>query len=233
MSGMLEWAKNEIELACKKENPDMEYDENGDPIEFDYGVSCYHSALRAYESLLKDEHSGMSIHITKTILNRLIDGQPFTPIEDTEDIWEACISGTDDDYKTYQCKRMSSLSKEVYPDGTIKYSDVDCCYCVDINNPNLTYGNGFVRKIVEDMYPITMPYWPSSKQIKVFTEDFLVDPENGDFDTFGVFYLIKDDEKVEINKFYKSSENGWDEIDLDEYNERKEHKFKNDTNESI
>lgn len=232
MSGMLEWAKNEIKLACKNENPDMEYDEQGNPIKFDYGISCYYSAFRAFESLLKDDHSNNSIYITKSILNRLIDGQPLTPIEDTEDIWNYAFERENSGIKVYQCKRMSSLFKEVYPDGKIEYSDNDICYCVDINKPNLTYGSGLVRKVIEEMYPITMPYWPT-KPIKVFTEDFLVDPKNGDFDTFGIFYLIKDDEKVEINKFYKTSETGWDEIDIDEYNERKEFRIKHDTDESI
>lgn len=43
--------------------------------------------MRAFESLLGDGHSGMSIGITKNILNRLIDGKPLTPIEDTEEVW--------------------------------------------------------------------------------------------------------------------------------------------------
>ena len=232
MSGMLEWAKEEVKLACKKENPDMEYDENGNPIEFDYGISCYYSALRAYESLLKDNHTGMSINITKSVLNRLIDHQPLTPIEDTEDVWNYAFDEDSNGAKVYQCKRMSSLFKEVNPDGTIEYTDNNTCYCVDINKPHLTYGSGLVNKIVAKMYPITMPYWPK-EPIKVFTENFLVDPKNGDFDTFGIFYLIKDDEKVEINKFFKESENGLDEIDIDEYNERKEFRIKHDTDESV
>lgn len=233
MSGMLEWAKEEVRLACKKENPYMEYDENGDPIEFDYGISCYYSALRAFESLLKDGHSGTSINVTKAILNRLIDGQPLTSIEDTEDVWNLCIRSVDQDYDTYQCKRMSSLFKEVYPDGTVKYKDIERIYCQDINKLNLTYGSGLVNSIIGKMYPITMPYWPE-KSIKVFTEDFLFDPENGDFDTLGIFYLIKDDEKVDINRFFRAApDGGWIEINKEDYDYRKEHKFKNDTDESV
>lgn len=232
MSGMLEWAKEEVKLACKKENPDMEYDENGNPIEFDYGISCYYSALRAYESLLKDNHTGMSINITKSILNRLIDHQPLTPIEDTEDVWNYAFYKDTNGAKVYQCKRMSSLFKDVLLDGKIEYSNNDTCYCVNINEPNISYRSGLVNRIIEEMYPITMPYWPT-KPIKVFTENFLVDPKNGDFDTFGIFYLIKDDEKVEVNRFFKASENGWDEINIDEYNERKEFRIKHDTDESV
>ena len=43
-------------------------------------VACYESALRAYRSLERDGHSGMSVQITKSILNRLIDGKCLTPL---------------------------------------------------------------------------------------------------------------------------------------------------------
>lgn len=76
---MSEWAKREVEIACKKENSDRKEGE------FDYGCACYESALKAFNSLLEDGHSGYSIGFTKNILNRLIDGQPLTPIEDTDD----------------------------------------------------------------------------------------------------------------------------------------------------
>ena len=38
--------------------------------------------------------------------NRLIDGKPLTPIEDTDDIWNL-IDNHEDGYISYQCKRMS------------------------------------------------------------------------------------------------------------------------------
>ena len=79
---MLEWAKKEVELACKRENPDRK---DG---EWDYGCACYESALKAFKSLLEDEHSGYSIGLTKNILVRLIEGKVLTPIEDTPDIWK-------------------------------------------------------------------------------------------------------------------------------------------------
>lgn len=38
---MVEWAREEVRIACQRENPDVELDENGQPKEFDYGCSCY------------------------------------------------------------------------------------------------------------------------------------------------------------------------------------------------
>ena len=112
MSDILEWARREVEIACKKERGDSK--NKG----FDYGVACYMSALKALESLAGDGHSRFFIRITKSIINRLIDGKPLTPIEDTDDIWNLCNTN-EDEVKRYQCSRMSSLFKDVYPDGVV------------------------------------------------------------------------------------------------------------------
>jgi len=220
MRKLLSWAEKEIDIACKRER-EASGVKNDD---WDYGCACYESALKAYKSLVEDNHSGLSIGFTKQILNRLIDGKPLTPIEDTDDIWSdiSDISGLNGEVVNYyQCKRMSSLIKYVYPDGTVKYKDINRYYCVDINNTEVTYYSGLVQRIIDEMFPITMPYFPG-EPIKVYCEDFLTDRKNGDFDTVGIFYAIKPDgEKVEINRFFKNSEDGWDEIDEVEYNERK------------
>ena len=164
--------------------------------------------------------------MTQSILNRLLDGQPLTPIEDTDDVWTLCTD-YEDDSDVYQCKRMSSLFKNVYSDGTVKYEDVDRVRCVDIHNPHNTYSFGLVGKIIDEMFPIAMPYIPG-KSIKVYCEEFLTDENNGDFDTVGVFYALKtengEQKKIEINRFFKESkccETGWIEITRREYSERK------------
>jgi len=118
---MSSWAEKEVEIACKHERGDTP---DG---EWDYGCACYESALKAYKSLMGDDHSGFSIGLTKQILNRLIEGKPLTPIEDTDDIWNnlSRFWDGDDKYTSYQCKRMSSLFKYVYADGTVKYKDIN------------------------------------------------------------------------------------------------------------
>lgn len=220
---MLEWAKREVEIACKRENPDKKEGE------FDYGCACYESALKAFESLCEDGHSGMSIGFTKNILNRLIDGKPLTPIEDTDDVWSKRHRSKDLPYVTFQCKRMSSLFKNVYNDGHVEYTDVDRYYCKDIDNPIVSYTSGLVTRIVDEMFPITMPYSPGPSII-VFCEDFLTDRKNGDYDTKAILYALKYDEngdqkRIEINRFFRVSvgdETGsWTEISKEEYEERK------------
>lgn len=87
------------------------------------------------------------------------------------------------------------------------------------------------------MFPITMPYMPG-KPIKVYCEDFLTDKKNGDFDTVGVFYALKEEsgeqKKIEINRFFRDpfeneEENkdfpGYVKISKKEYDERKARKL--------
>lgn len=214
---MLTWAEKEVEIACARERAASGSEEG----EFDYGCACYRSALKAFKSLMEDGHSGMSISLTKHILVRLIDGDALTPIEDTPDVWYERCSFEDEVVESYQCSRMSSLFKDVYKDGTVKYSDVSRVYCVDKDNPDLTYTNGMVTNLINELYPITMPYIPGER-FKVTCEDFLVDPKNGDFDTKGILYLNrKDGTREPINKYYKETDTGFVEIDISEYYERK------------
>ncbi len=213
-SNMQSWAEREIEIACKHENPDRK------PGEWDYGCACYESALKAFNSLLEDGHSGFSIGMTKHILNRLIDIKPLTPIEDTKDVWSDCSYRKEAD--SYQCKRMRSLFKDIYSDGTVKYHDVDRICCVNVDNPNISYHSGLVSNIVDEMYPITMPYFPESNPFVVHCEEFLTDPKNGDFDTVGILYVIKPNgDRVEINRFFKEGEDDFIEIASCEYEMRR------------
>ena len=141
---MIKWAENEVRIACERENP------NRKEGEFDYGCACYESALKAYKCLCEDGHSGLSFSITRQILNRLMEGKPLTPIEDCEENWNR-INGFSKEKEVYQCKRMSSLFKDIYPDGTVKYNDVDRCACYDINHPTVCYHSGLVDSIINSI----------------------------------------------------------------------------------
>lgn len=205
---MSEWARHEVELACKKEAPDKT---DG---EWDYGCSCYESALKAYLSLCEDQHSGMSFGITRSILIRLLYSRPLTAIEDTEDNWNLVYEH--DGIKEYQCKRMSSLFKEVAQDGTVKFS-ANNYHCVDEDN-GMTYTGGGASKVLDQyIEPITMPYYPPTKDYEIHTREYLTDRKNGDFDTKVYLYIIcPNGKRIEVNKAYGETENGWEEITADE-----------------
>lgn len=222
----LKWAENEIEIVRNnlKNSPEEEKGEN------DYILGCYESALKAFKSLVEDQHSGMSISITKSILIRLIEGRPLNDIQDADEVWNE-VDSLNKELKEYQCSRMSSLFKKVYPDGSVKYNDIDRAVCVNVDDPrNLFHGYGC--RILDEMLPIEMPYSPSSKQYKIYCKEFLYDEDGGDFDTLGVLYAISPEgEQINIGRYFKDvkDEPSWVEIQEDEYFYRMYHQFRRKT----
>lgn len=213
------WAEREIALAIEAEKKMAEGTDD-----WAYGAACYESALRAHQSLCQEGHTGYSIQIAKGILNRLIDGKCLTPIEETPDIW-ADISESypkEDTHKHYQCKRMSSLFKDVAPDGTVTYTDINRVYAVNIDTPDIAYTNGFVTRLIDKIFPIEMPYFPTSKKFKVVRDQCLVDPKNGDWDTTAFLYFVTPEgKKVDLNRYFKEEDDQIIPIDKAEFDERK------------
>lgn len=135
------------------------------------------------------------------------------------DGWEFINHCYDRGYDSYQSTRMSSLFKDVYSDETVQYHDTNRVYCMDKNG--WEFYNGFISGFIHGLYPIKLPYQPGNPYI-VFTEDFLFDPKNGDFDTMELISVTLPDGTVrELNKYYKENNYSWVEISKEEYEERK------------
>lgn len=213
---MSDWAKLEVEIACRRENP------NREEGAFDYGCACYESALKAYLSLMEDGHSGMSFGLTKNILVRLLEERPLTPIEDVPEVWDEVTGFGEDGSKHYQCKRLFSLFKDVDADGKVSYSDVERYYCVDADS-GCTYHNKVVGQLLDEMHPITMPYFPPVGKYVFTVKDILTDRKNGDFDTIAVLTLKKPDgESKTVYRYFAEDGDGWREIGTTEFCKRAE-----------
>lgn len=218
---MYEWAERECRIACKKENPDFNFDSK----DFDYGCSCYKSALKAYKSLCEDGHSGASFNFTRRILERLMEGQPLTPITD-EDFFIECPEYHVMSNKwlaerglksEIQCPRMSSLFRRETLDGKVSYSDINRAYCINIEKPSETYSSAKGR-VVDELFPITMPYMPEKGKYKVYCQTFLTDKKNGDFDTQAILYVITPDGKrVDVNRYQTEKDGKMVDITKEEY----------------
>lgn len=222
------WAENEVKLACKRETPDW------DGKSFDYGCECYQSALRAYdvaqEVLEKDNHSGYSYAITISILKHLLDGTNLTPITDEdfgEDYSPDWISKCG--YKSISdCTRLTSLRRYKDDDENVFYYDNHRVVGVDVENPSNVYHSKVCSDIVDNLYPIKMPYIQNNKPYKVYTQTFLVNKEHGDYDTRAILY-IEDPTGKKLNfvpKYYtvgnnldSNSNDEWVEISKGTYNE--------------
>lgn len=211
---MAEWARREVEIACKRETQGQK---DG---AWDYGCACYESALKAYLSLMEDNHSGMSFSFTKEILTRLMDGKPLTPIEDVPGAW-IDVSWEKNGQKHYQCRRMSSLFKKVDTAGKVTYSDVRRVVCCN-RGEHIPYSSGHATKLVDELYPITMPYDPPIGKYRLTCEEWLTDRKHGDFDTWAYLTMkTPDGQEILVFKYFKDDGNGAVEIDVNEYGWRR------------
>lgn len=240
-SSLLLWAENEVKLACHHENPDW------DGKSFDYGCACYQSALKAFEALCGVGCTENTWYETVHILERLCHRLPLTPITihdfgyipgvspevinpktgatlalcrfPTPASWES-----EDGTLNYNCERHSGIYLKLHPDGTHIISDVNRTVCINIECPDDAYHSGTGSMIVDEMFPIGLPYYPSKNRYEVYIRTFLTDPTMGDFDTKEVVYVKKPNgEKVPVNRYFHEykTENGSEfrEVNKKEYDE--------------
>ena len=212
------WAKREVELA---KNEALK--SGADNCSAHYICECLNSALKAFNSLREDGHSGASLEQMLMFLQRLVRGLPLTPIN--EDTTWVKSSVSESGTITYQCARMTSLFKDVDREGNITYSDVNRVVCVNKDDSHApVWYNGFVSKIVNSIYPIKFPYYTSSDPIIAYVSEHTTSV-NEDFDTMCIDSVKLDNgETVELKKFFKedTNTNSWVEIDEEEYNSRVE-----------
>lgn len=212
------WAKREVELA---KNDAIK--SGSDNCSAHYICECLNSALKAFNSLMEDGHSGASVEQTLMFLQRLVRRLPLTPI-DEDTTWvksRVSESGT----ITYQCARMTSLFKDVDREGNITYSDVNRVVCVNKDDPHApVWYNGFVSRVVNSIYPIKFPYYTSSDPIIAYVSEHTTSVTE-DFDTMCIDSVkLNSGETVEVKRFFKEDPNinSWVEIDEEEYNKRVE-----------
>ena len=103
---------------------------------------------------------------------------------------------------------MSSLFRVETLEGKVSYTDVERTIMHDATNDEW-YGSALASKIVNDMFPIKMPYYPSSEKYKVYGETIYADDKEDktsteDCGVVKIYYIITpDNERVEVNKEFK------------------------------
>ena len=173
-----------------------------------------------------ESYDYVSMFCVADIFKRLALGLPFYEITDSPEEWSDVIDNHEQERIMYQAKRYPSLFKIVDNNtGEVYYQDINRFEGTYKNRRYIHFHSGLIDRVLRPIFPITMPYYPTADNIKVTTEDFLVDPRNGDFDTFGIFYAEDPYSGIrQINKFFKEdskSDFGWKEISRLEYLLRK------------
>lgn len=162
---MTKLAEREIELFKQKQ--DM------------YGQMCADSAFRAFSSMAKDGHSGFSWDVTAGILIRLLYDLPLTPITDEDFLDQEGLVQESPSYlkehglkSSLDCKRLCSVFRNETLDGKVSYTDVDRVMCYDEEYPGASFTCGIGTKLVDKLFPITMPYYPTiTKYVVMFKNE--------------------------------------------------------------
>lgn len=209
-----DWAAKEAELYCKK-------------VESKYAKQCALAALEAFNFIADQGHSGCSIGVTKSILFDWLDGRPLTAVEGADDEWVLAYST--EDSKVYRNLRIFTLFKTVYTDGWVQCEDLGTSYCID-SYTGASYTNTFIQRealkaLSEqgiDDYCVKFPYFPNREKLEIVTEACMYDKtQKGDCDTVGILYVnVPQQGRVDVGKFYKETENGFEPIIKVEYDMR-------------
>lgn len=216
---MYDWARQEVQLA----KAELKRNKND---EAQYIIACYDSALRAYEKLINDDHTGMSFATTRRILENLMYEIPLMPLEDKEIMWNHVDHCGNE--SVFQHKRMPSLFKMVNKKtGAVKFSDNNRVLCKNLLDTDSAYFyNGFISRVIDGMFPIEFPYMPTKEKYVAYVTEFLMDPANGDFDTMNLVSVkLPNGDARSINLYYKEENGRWVQITQDEWIGRKKKAF--------
>ena len=156
---MTEFMEKEIEIYKQKH--------------YSFQGRCADTALKAYMLIKESGHSDLGSGIVVDLLTRMLKELPLTPITD-EDFPDAIVLIGGDGYLrdhnleySIPCRRMDSLYKEKTLDGKVSYTDTNRFVCYDEKDPKFAYICNKGERVVDKMFPITMPYYPPTKKYVV------------------------------------------------------------------
>ena len=211
VGGMTKRVRKEVEYAIECERNSAV--EENDYSFLDYVVECYRSALRAYETMAADGHSGMSWGLTRQIFNRLAEGKPLKNLNSYDEHPEEWASSNiiPDSFGMLYNNRYPSLCCRVTENGNV-YSDCNRWVFEAPDCPNIPWHNGFLSSYLDERFPIQFPYNPITIHVRV--EEILTDPAHGDYDAQHIIDFADPEtgRKVCVNAYFEEVDGKWQEI---------------------
>lgn len=211
VGGMTKRVRKEVEYAIECERNSAV--EENDYSFLDYVVECYHSALRAYETMAADGHSGMSWGLTRQIFNRLAEGKPLKNLNSYDEHPEEWASSNiiPDSFGMLYNNRYPSLCCRVTENGNV-YSDCNRWVFEAPDHPNIPWHNGFLSTYLDEKFPIQFPYNPVTIHVRV--EEILTDPAHGDYDAQHIIDFADPEtgRKVGVDAYFEEVDGKWQEI---------------------
>lgn len=214
-----EWIKNEISLV--KGNLS------------DEKIKLYEEAEKILLKLLSEDYGMNNIHEIMSIIGRLVNRKPLTPIEDKEEEWYVEKKPIlPKNCKGISCgNRITPLVKYTKMDDEVKYIDMDRVECVNLKTRKV-FESSFITELVYNMYPITLPYYIPDKNYRVYLS---FDDRVAEWVVLGIFRAVwverletPNGDIVPIDKCFKyklGNGGNYIEITKDEYNEIMERVF--------
>lgn len=203
--------REEVEYAIECERNSAIKD--NDYTFLDYVVECYRSALRAYETMAADGHSGMSWGLTRQIFNRLAEGKPLKNLNSYDEHPEEWASSNiiPDSFGMLYNNRYPSLCCRVTENGNV-YSDCNRWVFEAPDHPNIPWHNGFLSTYLNEKFPIQFPYNPVTIHVRV--EEILTDPAHGDYDAQHIIDFADPEtgRKVGVDAYFEEVDGKWQEI---------------------
>lgn len=213
VGGMTKRVREEVEYAIECERKGA-IEENDDTF-LDYVIEGYRSALRAYETMAADGHSGISWGLARQIFARLAEGKPLKNLnsyEDRPEEWGERSHWTVGDCAVLSNIRYPALSYRVNASGKAIYHYTDRWVFEAPDYPNIPWHNGFLANYLDEKFPIQFPYNPITIHVRV--EEILTDPAHGDFDAMRVIDFADPEtgRKVSIDVCFEEVDGKWQEI---------------------
>lgn len=211
VGGMTKRIRKEVEYAIECERNSAV--EENDYSFLDYVVECYRSALRAYETMAADGHSGMSWGLTRQIFNRLAEGKPLKKLNSYDERPEEWVSSDiiPDSFGMLYNNRYPSLCCKVTENGNV-YSDCNRWVFEAPDHLNIPWHNGFLSTYLDEKFPIQFPYNPVTIHVRV--EEILTDPAHGDYDAQHIIDFADPEtgRKVGVDAYFEEIDGKWQEI---------------------
>lgn len=208
-----ERVRQEVEYAIECEREGAIKDD--DFAFLNYAIECYRSALRAYETMAADGHSGMSWGLTRQIFNRLAEGKPLKKLnsyDDRPEEWEERSNWTFADVIVFGNTRYPSLSYRVSLRDEASYHDIDRWVFEEIDNPHVSWNIGFLANYLDEKFPIQFPYNPTTIRVRI--EELLTDPAHGDYDAQRIIDFVDPEtgETIKVDACFAETDGVWQEI---------------------
>lgn len=110
----------------------------------------------------RQNHSGLSAKLCMQLFDRAINNKPLTAITE-DDVFDKNNLKEAPGVKRETCRRYPSLKRIVYENGRVQYTDSGRAAFNDLRspgNPGSLFYNSLAIQIVDQMFPIRLPYMP-------------------------------------------------------------------------